>query len=520
MVQARVGEAYDPSEISTGFQQPRSPTFKHSARSYTESYFLHIHPVYPFLDRVQFERRASDKNLPETLKVDKAWCALYFTVLALGSQFHDEGTFDQGKGKPWKLFQVALGTLPELILPSKRLLNAQAIFALTFSCLSILEMLVTEAVRIATAMDLHICVGSDTTHVQMQRTFWTIYNLEKEFCFLAGRASAIADYDIGSPVPKPPREDLGELNWLLLFVRHSRILSKAYEKLFSISATLNSTAVYLKSIDTIRGDLDGWKDSLPPEMRPGSPFRQRYGDESGGRFLTLKIHFAYHHVLIALSRLTLHVCRPDCIERLAASESELIHSARSVIHLTQNIDLAPYTPTWILGYIPLSALFILFDFVIHNPAHPDTRKNLAFLDIAAGYFTRLEFATDGSLQSSLLAEFAHIARQYVQDFQNGKLPPQDKYFQTQGRSDGDSTGAMPPQSNVSPSSETMTRPDPTLYELPQYEYNDNTSTSNPEGQTGSDFMYLFGNSHTDIFTSESMLSFDPALYESQYLPWE
>lgn len=89
------------------------------------AYFIHIHPIYPFLDRIKFENRASAGNLPETLKADKAWCALYFTVLALGSQYHGEGTFDQGKGKPWKLFQVALGTLPELMLPTKRLLNAQ-----------------------------------------------------------------------------------------------------------------------------------------------------------------------------------------------------------------------------------------------------------------------------------------------------------------------------------------------------------------------------------------------------------
>jgi hypothetical protein len=81
--------------------------------------------------------------------------------------------------------------------------------------------------------------------------------------------------------------------------------------------------------------------------------------------------------------------------------------------------------------------------VIHNPAHPETRKNLAFLDIAAGYFTRLEFATEGSLQSSLLAEFAHIARQYVQDCQNGKAPNlQTKVHQVPDTSDGGSAETL------------------------------------------------------------------------------
>lgn len=66
--------------------------------------------------------------------------------------------------------------------------------------------------------------------------------------------------------------------------------------------------------------------------------------------------------------------------------------------------------------MPLSALFILFDFVVHNPVHPETNNNLALLDIAGGHFSHLEYVSQGTLPASLAAEFAHIARQYVQDF--------------------------------------------------------------------------------------------------------
>jgi hypothetical protein len=69
----------------------------------------------------------------------------------------------------------------------------------------------------------------------------------------------------------------------------------------------------------------------------------------------------------------------------------------------------------IWGSMPLSALFILFDFVVQNPTHPETKSNLSLLGIAAGYFCRLEYASGGSLPSSLLSDFTHIARQYVQD---------------------------------------------------------------------------------------------------------
>jgi hypothetical protein len=60
-------------------------------------------------------------------------------------------------------------------------------------------------------------------------------------------------------------------------------------------------------------------------------------------------------------------------------------------------------------------MFILFDFVVHNPSHPETNTNLALLDVAAGHFSKLEYASDGSVPGSLFSEFARIARQFDQD---------------------------------------------------------------------------------------------------------
>lgn len=64
--------------------------------------------------------------------------------------------------------------------------------------------------------------------------------------------------------------------------------------------------------------------------------------------------------------------------------------------------------------MPLSALFILFDFVIHNPNHPDTQSNITLLNIVSGHFNFLEHASHGSLPGSHLSRFAHIAQEYIQ----------------------------------------------------------------------------------------------------------
>jgi hypothetical protein len=77
--------------------------------------------------------------------------------------------------------------------------------------------------------------------------------------------------------------------------------------------------------------------------------------------------------------------------------------------------------------MPIVAAFILFDFVVHNPGHPETRRNLAFLDIPAGYFTRLELvctSRDG-LPGVNLAEFSMIVRQYIIDQEKKGVAPSD-----------------------------------------------------------------------------------------------
>lgn len=74
----------------------------------------------------------------------------------------------------------------------------------------------------------------------------------------------------------------------------------------------------------------------------------------------------------------------------------------------------------VLALMPLSALFIIFDLVVHNPTHPETNNNLALLDVASGHFSRVEYESRGTLPGSLVAEFAHIAREYVRDVQLGE----------------------------------------------------------------------------------------------------
>lgn len=91
----------------------------------------HHHSVYPFLDRRDFEEKASLKELSQVLEDSPPFSALYHTVLALGCQYHGGGSFEPGVGTSWQLFQVALGLFPDIIIPKETLLSVQVCASMT-----------------------------------------------------------------------------------------------------------------------------------------------------------------------------------------------------------------------------------------------------------------------------------------------------------------------------------------------------------------------------------------------------
>jgi CHASE2 domain-containing sensor protein len=68
----------------------------------------------------------------------------------------------------------------------------------------------------------------------------------------------------------------------------------------------------------------------------------------------------------------------------------------------------------IIGVMPMVAMFIIFDFVVHNPLHAETKKNLSYLDIIAAHYARLDLLAHGIIHDAKVAEFTSIARLYVE----------------------------------------------------------------------------------------------------------
>ncbi|PVH71762.1 hypothetical protein DL98DRAFT_434576, partial [Cadophora sp. DSE1049] len=384
---------------------------------YITVYFDQVHPLYPFLNRSSFEAIALSSDLLYNLSNDKPWAALYYAVLSLGCIHDGGGSFAPASGEAHKYFQTAVSLLPEMLLVRRTLATAQvfivqAIYAMNYCCLSLEDVPIAQAASIALSLGLGKRYSHPGTEVEQSRTFWTIYCLEKELSFHTTRSSAISDSDIGIPLTPTRHESLAELDWLCIWASYCRIMSRAYERLFSVSATLNSDEVYHDEIDRTHDMLREWKDLIPREYRPGKPNRIQYLENNITTAVKVRIFLLYYNLVTALSRLELHIGEGKYMERHSQSKAMLMESARSILEITQFIPIAPSTPTWILGHLPLVATFILFEFVVHNPTHIETARNLSFLDVSAGYFSRADLISGGDMHGEI-SQFSHIARSHV-----------------------------------------------------------------------------------------------------------
>ncbi|KIW26107.1 uncharacterized protein PV07_09234 [Cladophialophora immunda] len=379
---------------------------------YVRAYFDHIHPIFPFLVEEDFAQQVLNNRHQEFLEQGSPFLVLYHAVLAIGSQYTGYGAFEPGKGPSWQIFQVALNHLQELIGFKPCLESVQFCYSMTHCGGQIAETLLSEAARMAQFVRLNrgSAALTDGAH---QRTFWVIYSLEKLSSFCQGRTSAIPDEDIGCHIPHVPESIFGEFNWFLSSVRFGRLISRAQSSLFSVSATMKSKDEYQRDLQAINVQLEAWRQSIPPSFRPGDRFARANLASPTFVMAALRTHLIYHNFVMVLCRLNSQVNACSAFGFEANDRETFMSSARRVIELTTHIEVEPYAPSVLLTVFPLSAFFSLFHLVIDNPHHAETRDNLTFLDVAAGYFRRLEYIMKQEFPFSIFPKLAAVAHEYV-----------------------------------------------------------------------------------------------------------
>ncbi|RSM04486.1 hypothetical protein CEP52_006795 [Fusarium oligoseptatum] len=300
------------------------------------------------------------------------------------------GSFTPGQGLSWELFSKALALYAPVILSKKVLISTQALCIMAVYSMSVEgfryeTLFITEAARSAVLMG-KTGIQNPEDELARRRTFWIIYCLEKELSFHTTTASLIYDEEVCCLLPPPAQVLSDGLDWIRTWAGLCRIMSRAYTSLFSPGSRTRSEEECLVEIKSIEADTEAWKQSMPESLRPGEPLQRFHFSQSSTRAIALRIHLLYHGFISSLARYTLHTCRNGASERLADARWSLMVAARSTVSLTQYIPQEPLTSMILLYHMPIAAMFILFDFVVYNPGHVETKKNLSFLDIAAGYF--------------------------------------------------------------------------------------------------------------------------------------
>lgn len=274
------------------------------------AYFEHIHPIHSFLDRTQFESIARSSRLNDRLTADKSWSALFYAVLALGSQYHDGGSYQPAKTVSWRFFATALALFPDLLITKPTLVTVQAftamaIFASNVSCLQIEYVMVSEGAKNAQGLGFNRSTAPG--HDPRNRTFWVLYFLEKNMTFNMGRSSSIMDSDICSAIMSQPLQSGSiSFDWTLASIRISRLFSRIYASLYSISVRGKSMEYYSSTVKSLKSELEAWKATIPPELQPGQPIRPHSSLTPPLIDIRLRLHYLYHGTVLHLDRTALH----------------------------------------------------------------------------------------------------------------------------------------------------------------------------------------------------------------------
>ncbi|KAK2124463.1 hypothetical protein NOF04DRAFT_1348252 [Fusarium oxysporum II5] len=376
-------------------KETRSVSLSQQSRlDYLESYFDQVHPLYPFLDRASFENRARSSRVGDILSTDPAWCALHHAVLALGSLYHECGSFNAFAGTAWDIFRISLALLPRLVFGQRNLLTVQALFGTTYAALPIEGILITEAARIVSYFQMNKAEACKANS-EFQRT-------------------TIPNHDISCPIPKTSLPFLSGFDWLQCKSRHALMASDIYQRLFSVKARSLSPELRQLEANRCLEELEAWRLSVPETFRPGIRFRSYQLGQPQAVYVAVQIHFSFYNIRIALARVCILAWIQDLEEQMRY-KLLLTESARSIIDLIHLIDLEPFVLPWVQYNMPQAALFVLFDFIIEHPCHDETRKDLSYMQIATSYFMRLQYATGNKAFGTIPTQFLQIATSFVED---------------------------------------------------------------------------------------------------------
>ncbi|TVY34894.1 putative transcriptional regulatory protein [Lachnellula occidentalis] len=377
---------------------------------------------------------------------DAAWYALRNAVYAFGCRALLEktscsSTFMEAQTAGWKYFQNAMSRHTEMMYCRTGLMAVQALVTMALyvegvGCPALEYMLCSVAWRLAQSKGLHRQAGTawgmGAQEIQHRNwIFWILYSYEKHIAHRSGRASAIDDDDISCHIPTTvPDGSSNNVEFCTYVIKHAQLSSQIGKRFSTVQAYRQSPESIVKTACELDQKLREWRDSLPPSMCPGTVINSSEIHPNLDTVHVLYLHYAFFGSLISLHS-TVTYPWSDMFGRdgnlafrnqVDTSTQIVADASRNIILATKYInDIHASTPLWLVFYYPVLGLINLFVHVLKHPTAPSAPSDITLMEVVAGHFARLEFASSGELSFSFARELSSLARLAVKKAQQKLL---------------------------------------------------------------------------------------------------
>nr|POF15017.1 activator of stress genes 1 [Quercus suber] len=250
------------------------------------------------------------------------------------------------------------------------------------------------ALRSALRMGLHRAHAGNFNPIESQirkRVFWAVQKLDIYVGAMLGLPQTLSDEDVDQEFPLEIDDEYitkdgilpqpeGELSLMTAFVTHTRlvlILRKIVRTVYPIKVQVQpqdkSYSVPFSAIREIEGEMEAWKNSLPPSLSPG------LGPARFSRVQQL-LRLSYAHAQVMLYRPFLHFVasekRAQRVDgRAYACAMSYVNVSRNIIHITTQMKQKGLLngAFWFICYTSFFSVLSMVYFAAENPDDPTTQ---------------------------------------------------------------------------------------------------------------------------------------------------
>ncbi|RAL08596.1 transcription factor domain-containing protein [Aspergillus homomorphus CBS 101889] len=248
---------------------------------------------------------------------------------------------------------------------------------------------VSIASRLLFKLGAHVASPSDSHYHKsvpehhLRDLFWLCYSFDKDICLRTGQPPCINDThcDLTLPVDYAQMQDANLQRETVsntddtvpLFpfdLRLSMIKSDVYQALYSANTARKSAPDILSSIRSLDQELEQWRLSLHPDIRPPLSFNQETPVSSGLNTQAIMLRLAYYHC-VAIIHQAIERCRGGQPREIVSSTMLVNGANQSTLSFLETaLPVLAGECFWVAIFYAVTAVLALFRNVLKNPLGP------------------------------------------------------------------------------------------------------------------------------------------------------